>query len=62
MKENCSTTKAGLLEFSLDYKEELLRANENIPVAADHLRIKYPWLPYTESILEENALLDAIGY
>lgn len=62
MKENCSTTKTGLLEFSLDYKESLAHSNGNIPAAADHLRIKHTWLPYTESILEENARLDAIGY
>lgn len=50
------------LPFSLDYKEALEKTPGDEITAIHSLREKYRWLPTEQSLVEEEARLDAIGY
>lgn len=62
LNETSSKDTLSPLTFSLDLKEALEKCGGNTVDAVDQLREKYPWVPTRESMLAEEARLDAIGY
>ena len=62
LKENFSTEFYDWAQFSFDYKEKLSEYSGDVIKAVSSLREKYPWVPTSVSLKEEEKYLDSLGY